>query len=236
MVTKKITSLQHPLVKHWVQLRQNRDYREEKKEILVAGKKMAGELPIHTLISVEPLKTKAKEAYLVTEEILQKITGLRSTDGVAAALPLPAPMDLRSKSYLLILDEISDPGNLGTLIRTALGLGWDGVVLTPNTVDPFNDKALRASKGAIFHLPYMYASHEELAQFKHHFFTADLKGASLEKAGFTPPLALILSNEGSGPGKWSKALSKKVTIPMQGIESFNVATSGAILLYAMRPS
>lgn len=121
-------------------------------------------------------------------------------------------------------------------MRTALGLGWEGVILTPGTVDLFNDKALRAAKGATFLLPYTRMTTEEIARLKLHFFTADLEGTPLEKGDFKPPLALILSNEGRGPGTWSEKLAKKITIPMsRQIESLNVATSGAILLYAMRP-
>ncbi len=237
MVTKKITSLQHPLIKHFVQLRLERTYREETQQVLVSGKSMVQELPLEILMSTEPvLGTQAKEKYLVSEAILKKITGLNQPDGFAGVVALPPPQELRQKKFLLILDQIADPGNLGTLLRTALALKWDGVILTPGTVDLFNDKALRAAKGATFHLPYARLSIEEIAEMKTHFFIADLEGKVLQNTSFMPPLALILSNESRGPRSWFEKIAHKITIPMaKDVESLNVATSGAILLYAMRP-
>lgn len=238
MVSKKITSLQHPLVKHWLKLRTERTYREETQRVLVAGEKMARELQIETLIALEPpTDIKAKEIYLVSEAILKKITGLNQPDGFAAELPLPPPKPLHNKKHLLILDQIADPGNLGTLLRTALALNWDGVIFTPGTVDLFNDKALRAAKGAQFYLPYARMTPEEISSLNLHFYTADLEGPALGKSRFEPPLALILSSEGQGAGSWSNPIAKKIHIPMnKEVESLNVATSGAILLYAMRPT
>lgn len=233
--TKKITSNHHPLVKHWLELRTNRAYREEKGRVLVSGKKMVEELSVTTLISLEPSEIPAQEKYEVTEAILKKITGLQTPDGFAAEVCLPPPQNLNQKSHLLILDQIADPGNLGTLLRSALAFGWEGVILTPGTVDLFNDKALRAAKGATFFLPYARMSVEEIAQLKLHFYTADVEGESIEKASFQKPLALILSSEGHGPAFWAEKGGKKITIPMnEKVESLNVATSGAILLYRMK--
>jgi TrmH family RNA methyltransferase len=236
MVTKKITSLQHSLVKHWTELREQRSYREETQRVLVTGEKMVRELKPKVIITLEPTSIPAQEHYVVTEAILKKITGLAHPDGFAAEVVMPAPQDLSGKKFLVILDQIADPGNLGTLLRTSLALQWEGVILTPGTVDLFNDKALRAAKGATFTLPYARMTTEEIAKMKLHFFTADLKGKSLSTAVFKPPLALILSNEGHGANLWSEKIAQKVTIPMNAkVESLNVASSGAILLYAMRP-
>jgi TrmH family RNA methyltransferase len=233
MVPKKITSLQHPLIQHWVQLRLDRAYREETQRVLIVGEKMVREQKIEILVSVEPSDIRASDHYLVSEAILKKITGLSQSDGFAAIVHLPPPQDLRQKKFLVILDQITDPGNLGTLLRTALALGWEGVIVTPGTVDLFNDKVLRAAKGAHFHLPYARMTVEEIAEMKVNLYTADLKGDALDEVHFKGPRALILSNEAHGPRNW---VSKKLTIPMnEQVESLNVATSGAILLYAMRP-
>lgn len=245
MVTKKIVSLQHPLVKHWVQLRSHRPYREEKKQLLLMGEKTIRELAekfvIKSLITLTPNpEIPASEQYIVSEAILKKITGLEAPDGFAAEVALPEPRDVSTKQSILILDQISDPGNLGTLLRTALALGWDGVIFTPGTVDPFNDKALRASKGAIFHLHYSHLTPEEItAWFKEkriHAYAADLEGQSLKGSSFKFPIALILSHEALGPATWALETATKITIPMaSSVESLNVAASGAILLYQMRP-
>ncbi len=246
MLTKKIISLQHPLVKHWVQLRLERPYREEKKRVLLMGEKTIRELSkkifIHTLISLEPSpEIPAEERIVVSEAILKKATGLEQPDGFAAEVSLPDPQDLCDKNYLLILDRISDPGNLGTLLRTALALNWEGVIFTPGTVDPFNDKALRAAKGATFLLPYARYDSDQIAALfqknKIHAFTADTEGKPISQLSFPPPIALILSSESHGPGSWSEKMATRLTIPMgPNVESLNVSSSGSILLYAMRSS
>lgn len=245
MLAKKIISLQHPLIKHWVSLRSDKAYREEKKRLLLMGEKaireLAEKIPVHALISLnEAPKIPCREAFCVTEGMLEKITGLKNPDGYAAEVSLPEPQDLSNKSALLILDGVSDPGNLGTLLRTALALGWDGVIATPGTVDLFNDKALRAGKGAQFHLPYARLTQEKTAELLKRGgirpYLADLEGKPLDQADIKRPLALILSREAQGPAPWAERVAEKVTIPMEpGVESLNVAASGAILLYALRP-
>ncbi|MBU6383184.1 MAG: RNA methyltransferase [Verrucomicrobia bacterium] len=231
MVAKKITSLQHPLVKHWFELRTNKTYREQAQRLLIAGKKMVAELPIEVLITVEPSSIACREQVIVPKEILKKITGLQAPDGFAAEIALPQPQDLKGKQWVLILDQIADPGNLGTLLRTALALGWEGVILTPGTVDPFNDKALRAGKGAQFHLPFAYMDMRDIEEMRLHLYAADLDGGPLGHV--ETPLGLILSSEGHGARIWKTA--KKITLPMRSeVESLNVAATGAILLYVMR--
>ena len=237
MLAKKISSLQHPLVIHWSDLVKKRAYREEKKAVIVSGEKLIRELAqkkmIKSLITLSEDQTILAEGrFLVTEGILQKITGLASPDGYAAEIEPPPPQLLSSCRYLLILDQIADPGNLGTLLRTAYAFGWEGVALTHGTADLFNDKALRAAKGATFHLPYQWVDPEEIASWGHHIFIADIRGNPVKKSP-APPIALVLSNEAKGPREWSRG--EKVHIPMRPeAESLNVASAGAILLYEMR--
>jgi TrmH family RNA methyltransferase len=235
MITE-ISSLRHPLVKEFIELRTDKSARTAANSLLLIGEKMVRELSMKTdlkvLITVkEAPHIKAQKKILAPLEVLKKITGLPAPDGYAAVAALPAPSVLAGAQRLLILDGLSDPGNLGTLLRTALALDWDGVLFTPGTVDPFNDKALRASKGALFSLPFSYQETELPA----HLYLADLEGVPLSEARIERPFALILSNEGSGPSVWAKKGSKKICIPMRnGVDSLNVATSGSIFLYTMR--
>jgi RNA methyltransferase, TrmH family len=234
----EITSLRHPLVKEFVELRKEKSTRLETKSVLLIGEKMVREVSLKTdLKTLITTKTspdiKAQKKILVTPEILKKITNLPSPDGFAAIVSLPSPQSLEKASRLLILDGISDPGNLGTLLRSALALDWDGVLLMPGSVDPFNDKALRASKGALFSLPFSFEA-PELDHF--HLYLADLEGSPLSNTQFELPFALILNNEAKGPKPWAEKMAQKITIPMQnGVESLNVATSGSIFLYTMGP-
>jgi TrmH family RNA methyltransferase len=241
MLSKTITSLQHPIVKYFVELRKERAVREKKKEVLLAGEKLVRELaekkPLSILMTLEESSgIEAKEKYLVSPEILKKVTGLVQPDGFAASIAMPSEAMLENKQRILILDQLNDPGNLGTLFRTALALDWEGVWLTPGTVDPFNDKALRSARGSTFWMPFAWKSKEEICAWakmkKASLYTADLEGESVDSLSLRCPAALILSSESHGASRWP---ATKITIPMQPhVESLNVAASGAILLFALR--
>lgn len=240
----KITSTQHPIVKRFVKLRQDKSFRKEEKSVVIVGERLIKEISCHfklkTLIIDHDFPGIIAEAtFMATPEILKKITSLNQPEGIAAEIALPEEKSLTGKKCLLVLDRISDPGNLGTLLRTALALGWEGGFLTPGTADPFNDKAIRAAKGASFLLPIQEGTYEELEllikEEKMTAYIADLKGQSLEKLTAKQPLALILGNESQGPSAWSKKHGSPITIPMgKNSESLNVASAGAILMYHLR--
>ncbi len=240
-----LSSLQHPLVKHLVKLRENRDYRYACQKILLSGKTPICELsprfPLRTLLLEEGYEcsVKAELIFYVSRQILKKVTGLASPEPIAAEINMPAPQEIDSTDFLLVLDQISDPGNLGTLLRTALGLGWDGVFLTPGCTDLFHEKALRAAKGATFCIPFKQGSWEELScllkkkQMK--LLAADPSGQPLGSFKIDSPIALALGNETHGLAEEIKNMAKLIAIPMEGrINSLNVASAGAILMYALK--
>lgn len=242
MLTKHIQSLQHKLVKEAVQIRKNRRARREKNQALVVGEKMVKEISKHflpkALFSLEPQTLKAENSYTVSKEVLKKITGVPAPDKMAALFPLPNH-SLGKKDHLLILDEIEDPGNLGTLFRTSLGLKWDGIFLTPKTTDPFSEKALRASKGSVFFQPYAYMEKDALKNLleksSYEVFLADIHGKDPEKLVKKKKTALILSAESKGVSEEFIPISQKISLPMDSsIESYNVASAGSILLYLLR--
>ncbi len=227
-----------------VKLRQDRSFRLKEGSALAVGKKLVLDLsktllPTRILSCVDFPFIFGVEKIETTEEIIKKISGLITPDGVVAEFPLPDQADLSRKKRILILDGLSDPGNVGTLFRTALALGWEGVFLTPETTDPFNDKALRASQGSAFLLPFQQGSIEELKNLlkKGGFTTyvADLKGKEISQVKGKEPLALILGSEGSGPCQKVKDMAEAISIPMEGqIESLNVAIAGGILMHALK--
>lgn len=244
MIPRPITSLQHPIVKHCVSLRKDRAFRFDNKQVLVSGinliRDVAKKTPPITVIVDEPsLIVPAEESYIVTPEILHKITGVLHPEGIAAIFPMPQPADLADAKRILVLDRIADPGNCGTLLRTALALGWDGVVATAGSVDFFNDKALRAAKGATFFLPYAELSWSQIAtlQQQRHFqiYVGDLQGAEMSSCSFQMPLMLVLGNEASGPSSEALSLGKPISIRLANkVESLNVGAAGAILMYVIR--
>lgn len=244
MEIKKISSLQHPLVKYLVDLRKSRKTRQENQTAFLSSKKVIHELidrkaPIQTLFVQEGEKVDYPyETVEVSYAILKKITGLPEPEPLASTITMPSFQDVSKVSYLLVLDGIADPGNLGTLLRTALALGWQGIYLTENTCDPFHEKALRAAKGATFSIPIYQGTFEEFSiKFKHfQTFLADIEGTLLEK--ITPsssPTALILSRESQGARLEAKKQFQTVCIPMnETMESLNVASAGAILLHGLK--
>ena len=188
MNQKEITSLQHPLVKHLVKLRTDKKYRYEKKAVLVEGKKLLSEIeiPIKTLIIRRGEHTSliAPTSAIVSESVFGKISGVKSPEGIAAEIAMPTNADLSQKTLVLALDKIHDPGNLGTLMRTAIALGFEGMFLIEPCVDPYNEKALRSAKGATFKLPLQTGTLEPKG---FHLYIAALEGTPLTSMTFARP-------------------------------------------------
>lgn len=232
-------------------LTQEAKERAEQNQVVIYGSKILKELPKSISIIMvftteekpylaEAFTTKGIPHYLCKEEELVKISGQKNPEGIGAIIALPKPSDLSTKSSLLILDEVQDPGNLGTLIRSAYALGVEGILFVKGGCDPFGEKALRSSQGAIFHMPYMVVTPEQLYAFvEKTLFTvlvADMDGEPIESYLKTPlkKVALLLGNEGQGAShidpKW-----QKVCIPMQNqAESLNVAIAGSIFMYLLK--
>jgi TrmH family RNA methyltransferase len=244
MITR-ISSLQHPLIKHLVKLRQDRAYRTKEGSVLIAGKHLVKEIGSHSTVqallieeglTVPPIK--AEKTYIVSAAVMQKVTGLQSSEGIAAQVPLPMEHPLAGLSKIIALDRVSDPGNMGTLLRTALALGWQGAFVLDNSVDLFNEKALRASRGAPFRLPFRTGSYKDLETLIHNNhlqpFAADTHGTPLSDIASPSRPLLILGNEAQGIADELHSLCTSVTIPMPGaMESLNVAVAGGILMFVL---
>lgn len=238
---RKISTLSHPLVKRWVRLRESSKEREESGLLLVAGEHLLRELgPFEAVIAtqarVQEGVPETKELYIVTEAVLKKVTGQVHPQAIAALLPLPRPTLLEGCNWVVCFDGVSDPGNMGTLLRTADALGWEGVFFLPGCVDPFHERVVRASKGALFHLPFQRGEVSELeAVAKGALLTADLRGEPLASFGSQKRCFLVLGNEGEGVQPSLKRAARAVTIPLKSqVESLNVAVAGGILLYFLR--
>jgi TrmH family RNA methyltransferase len=173
---------------------------------------------------------------IVSRTVFRSASDTESPQGLMAVFPrlqltLPAEPD-----FILVLDSIRDPGNLGTIIRTALAAGVDGVILSPGTVDPFAPKVLRAGMGAHFQLPIIELSWVDIDHLIRglNCHLADIEGGqSLWEVDLTSPLAIILGGEAAGPGENARKLAHQIiNIPMSGkTESLNAAAAGAVLLF-----
>jgi TrmH family RNA methyltransferase len=241
----KITSLTNTTIKHIVKIRKDRKYRNEKKELLVVGKNVINELKnknfsliITTNKDLEKKEYNAKDYILVTDTIMKKITNLSSPEDVVGILDFPKEEKLLNQKKIIVIDKIKDPGNLGTLIRSALAFDYDAVIILKDSCDPFLDKTIRASKGSIFSIPIIFLEKENLKDFllKNDFdvFLADMNGEDLKKIKPRDKFAIILSSEAKGIDSFFEKFSKKVKINILNIDSLNVAVAGSILMEKLR--
>jgi TrmH family RNA methyltransferase len=181
----------------------------------------------------------------VSEAELASAADTETPQGVLAVASIPdAPLDPpAAHARYLVLDALQDPGNVGTVVRTAAALGVAATIALPGTVDFWNAKVVRGSMGALFHHPVAAMSWTAFAAFAAgHDVTlvaADMDGTSLdalEPDTLPGRLALVVSNEGAGLSPHvAAAVARRVAIPMaRGVESLNVAVASGILLYALR--
>lgn len=189
------------------------------------------------------------EILALPPDVFESAVSTESPQGIAALVEPPVfTLDdvIRQKTtaLLIIAAGLQDPGNLGTLIRSADAFGATGLVTLHGTVSPWNQKALRASAGSVFRLPVVAAgpiatgSHDEIFSALKAGKIAILaavaaKGEPLTQHDLTRPIAFILGNEGSGiPAEVLRRASHRITIPCPGpVESLNAAIAGSILLY-----
>ncbi len=243
----KITSLQHANVKHWVKLRTDKAYRYSQKRVVIDGLKMVHEVCPHQQViclitsneTLLPVDAEKYNVVMVSEEVMEKISGTKSPEGLMAEIEMPAMVDLADKNRLIVLDGISDPGNLGTILRTALALGWEGAYLLGACCDPYNDKALRAAKGATFRLPIFTGGWNDLKNMfqdeSWQFLGADLHGLSPESVVPSSKRLLVLGNETHGLSKEAQNCCTAVSISMSGqMESLNVSIAAGILMYVLK--
>jgi TrmH family RNA methyltransferase len=149
----------------------------------------------------------------------------------ADAIPSEGP------STLLLLDGVQDPGNLGTLVRSAAAFGCRAVAYLPGTVDPWNPKAVRAAAGALFRIPVVQAQPEvfmdELADHGFMVLGADATGRPVDRLALSERTVLVVGNEGGGLSGFTRSrIDSLVAVPMaETVESLNVAVAAGILLY-----
>lgn len=244
MTTDVITSLQHPLVKQAGKLAQKRT-RQETGEILVETVHpvteaiKAGLTPVHIFLREDfnwDNNTIALPQALVTHvstDVMKKLGTTETASPIAAIFKTPQPQLPDSQNAILVLDEIQDPGNAGTLIRSAVAFGYDAVVTTKGSVDCYSPKVIRASAGLVFRLPVVSSDQIDLNAFNIYVTDLNQKATPLNQTIIKKPFAVVLGNEAHGIGKQFQAMENThcVYIPMhQDVDSLNVAISGSILM------
>ncbi|MBO5095205.1 MAG: RNA methyltransferase [Lachnospiraceae bacterium] len=246
-------------IKSVVRMRQKAKARKEADAFLVEGVKMFLEAPLSRILEVyvsesfscpdaaqnqaviEKLKTAPAE--YVSEEVFAKISDTCSPQGILCvmrAYHYELEDMLRGENPLLLLaEDIQDPGNLGTMLRTGEGAGIDGVICSRDTVDLYNPKTIRATMGSIYRVPFLYADDlhavmKELQARGITIFAAHLRGETpYDACDYTRGAAFLIGNEGNGlKQKTADLADRYMKIPMAGeVESLNAGIAAAILTY-----
>lgn len=176
------------------------------------------------------------EASIITEKELGRISGLKSPNQLLATVHYASSKQRKaSEGHILLLDDVKDPGNLGTIIRTADWFGVQQVICSPNSVDRYNPKVVQASMGSIFRMPLYYDQLDQkidsLKIAGYSIFGADMHGENAFEIDYPQKTALIMGSESHGLSDLIRSMTQTITIPKKGkAESLNVAMATGILL------
>lgn len=255
-----VRSTSNNYVKHLAKLRTSAKYRRECQTYVFIGDKPLREslprLDVRGVLARDPeaWRTVAPTGVpliAVSDAVLGKLSGVQNANGISAAAECYMPPHTRYPpdadiGRLLVLDGVQDPGNVGTLLRTAAALGWTHVFLAPGCCDVYNDKLLRAMRGGLTQLDIVEGDADALADVldAHNLtlYVADMDGAAPDTVAPTEDatggIALALGAEGLGVTARVRALARggSVGVPMArgAMESLNVGVAGGILMYTMR--
>ncbi len=183
------------------------------------------------------------ERILVSEDLMEKISSTVNPQGISAVVEAPdlnGPIPADSRALYLVADGVSDPGNLGTMIRTADAFAFTAVILSADCVDPYNEKAIRASMGSCFHVPIIRAGSIGdlcllIKKMGVQLVASHLSGDPPDSSRFRYPAAIVVGNEARGIGEECiRECDMMIKIPMPGAaESLNAASACAILSYIL---
>lgn len=228
-----ITSLTNEKVKNLLKLH-NAKNRQKEGLFLVEGPHLVKEAKMANVL-VEAYTIKEQyEGILVSDAVMKKIC---QTDTVVPQIGVcKIKSDRNISDRILFLDGIQDPGNLGTILRSAKAFGFDSIFLSKGTVDVYNDKVIRSSQGAIFKLSFLYGDKlefiKEISKTHHVYSTNVVNGKTPKNVVFPEKLVLILGNEGNGVSdEINNLMLDNLYIPMTEMESLNVGVAGSILMY-----
>ena len=249
-----ITSLNNDKVKAVRALQHRRRVRQRERQLVFEGVRLVeeavhAEVPATLALYTASLEAEAQGSRVLTslrdegvpcfevsEPVMAACSDTETPQGILAVLPIPDLPRPEYPSLTLILDRVRDPGNLGTILRTALAAGVEQVLLTAGTVDASNPKVVRAAMGAHLHLPVAALRWEQVADAVAgvDIWLAEAGGETqYTSIDWTRPAALIVGGEASGAGQQARALAQgRATIPMApAVESLNTAIATAVILF-----
>ncbi len=251
-----ITSFKNPKIQMVRELLASRKSREEHSASVIEGVRLSeeavrcGVLPETVIFTVE-LSTRGMEllssipngktAFIkIPPDLMRKISATEADQGLMLIIPLQPNPKIGKVDFVLILDEVKDPGNMGTILRTAAAAGAQAMIIAPGCVDPYAPKVLRSGMGAHFNIPILMLNWPEIVEFCKRpgnnltvYLAESASGTSMWTMDLRQPIAIIIGSEADGASMDAKqAASMVINIPMPGgSESLNASIAAGILLY-----
>lgn len=249
-----ITSLSNGQIKNIIQLNQKTKARRELGLFVAEGRKMFREAPGSWISRVYVMESLADDRELmeqihpfpheiVSDSVFRQMSDTQTPQGVLTLLKTPSytltDMFQGEHPLVMVLEDLQDPGNAGTIFRTAEGAGVNGIILTKKSVDVTNPKVIRSTMGSIYRMPYVYVENvaslkEELSFRKIRSYAAHLDGKNTyDGEDYRNGSAFFIGNEGNGLSQEAaEAADCLIRIPMCGqVESLNAAMAAGILMY-----
>ena len=248
----RITSPHNPLIKHLARLQRSPQARRRERRLVVEGTRLlaeahrAGLRPTAVLFTAQAAprvadllqhwQAQGVALYETSPAAMRRAAATETPQGVLGLFPWPQRPWPAHPNLLLVLDNLRDPGNLGTILRTAWAAGVQGVLLPPGNADPWAPKVLRSGMGAQFHLPLRRVPWEEIPPLLTGlplYLAEAHAGIPYTQADFRRPLVLLIGGEAQGPSPQARAWAQSaVHIPMPGqAESLNAAVAAGVLLF-----
>lgn len=210
---------------------------------------LRSEIPVHTVLAAETVRhaverhirsLRTVELRVVSDRLFHEISSTANSQGVIALVRLPSwklENVFRGHSLVVVLDGLQEPGNAGTIVRSAEAFGGTGVIFVSGTVSPYNPKTLRASAGSLFRIPFVHGVDVEMArtamrQRNVTVFAGAPKAKTLVSEGdLAAPCALIIGSEAHGISEKLRNPARNLRIVTSGVESLNAAAAAAVILY-----
>ena len=247
-----ITSKDNAKIKNVTAQQKQSKARREQKLYVVEGVKMFAELPkksIREIYVTEAFVDKNKELLkgvdveVVDERIFAQMSDTKTPQGILCVVEQQQhsldDLLVLSNPLFLLLEDLQDPGNVGTIFRTAEGAGINGIIMSENCVDIYNPKTIRGAMGSVYRVPFLYvkdvaATMSELKKRNVKTYAAHLSGTeNYDRIDYTTASAFLIGNEGNGLSEELADLADElIKIPMEGnLESLNAAIAATILMY-----
>lgn len=214
---------------------------KEKSLFLIEGEDLVQEAlkdnKLEALIVLDGTKAMQldKPIYGLKQGLYRELSSYQSLPSMMGIAKMEEVSANKLGSRVIYLDKVQDPGNVGTMIRTALSFSYTGVMLSFDSASLYNSKVVQSTKGALFHIPIARGELSKLKELGYNIYLTTLDGVderTLDK--LKEPFVIVFGNEGQGVSKKNLDLGNKVRIEMNGIDSLNVAVAAGIFMYRFK--